>query len=153
MQKICDLYIPHILDDYSPLEYLHILEPHFTYDPEKSYQGYLNVNVRRITLVNFITEFRKRKMQIYNVPIQYRDQENLSIDQAFEYALKAIDLENYHITKTSFMGMDSPVVWRFPLSHLFEEKAGAGISVDKLDGHIWTMEEIEEYDYDFNNFL
>jgi hypothetical protein len=153
MLQTCDLYIPHVLDDYSPLEYLHIFEPNFIYEPEKSYQGYLNVNVRRIVLVNFIVEFRKRKMQIYNVPTQYRDHKNLSIDQAFEYALKKIDLEKYHITNTSIMGMDSPVVWHFPLSHLLEEKAGVGISVDKLNGHIWTMDEIEEYGYDFNNLL
>ena len=66
-QLTCDLYIPNILDDYSPLEFLHLFESKFIYNPDQFYQGYLNVNIRRIALVNFVLEFRKRSMQIFNV--------------------------------------------------------------------------------------
>ncbi|WP_111858133.1 hypothetical protein [Acinetobacter sp. CFCC 10889] len=152
MQQICDLYFPKALDDYSPLQYLHIFHSDFIYDPKQQYMGYLNVNVRRIALVNFVMEFRKRKMQIYNVPVQYRDSKNLSQDEAFECALKQIDLEKNQIVKTN-VG-DSPVIWRFPLIFMNgEEKTGAGVSVDKLDGHIWTQDESEEYFYDFNGVI
>lgn len=68
--------------------------------------------------------------------------------------MRTADLEKYHISKSRFRGMDSPVVWRFPLINLRgEESTGAGMSVDKLDGHIWTMEEMEEYEYDFNGLI
>lgn len=152
MQQTCDLYFPKELDDYSPLQYLHLYQPDFIYDLKQCYTGYLNVNVRRIALVNFVLEFRKRKMQIYNVSVQYRDRKNLSQDEAFECALKQINLETQHINKTC--EYNSPVVWHFPLIFLNgDEKAGASISVDKQDGHIWTQDELEEYLYDFNGLI
>ena len=152
MQQICDLYFPKVLDDYSPLQYLHLYQPDFIYDPKQHNVGYLNVNVRRIALVNFVIEFRKRKMQIYNVPTQYRDHKNLTQNEAFEFALTQIDLDKYQMSKTNVT--DSPVIWYFPLILLTsDEKVGAGICVDKLDGHIWTMQEIEIYNYDFNSII
>ncbi len=152
MQQTCDLYFPAVLDDYSPLQYLHLYQPDFIYDPKQQYVSYLNINVRRIALVNFVLEFRKRKMQIYNVPIQYRDRKNLTVNEAFECALSQIDLEQFQIMKTS--ENQSPIVWRFPLIFLNgEEKAGASICIDKLDGHIWTGNESEEYLYDFNGLI
>ncbi len=153
-QLTCDLYIPNILDDYSPLEFLHLFESKFIYNPDQFYQGYLNVNIRRIALVNFVLEFRKRSMQIFNVPIQYRDHQNLSLDQAYEYACKEKDLEKYQIYQSSFMGMNHPLYFCFPLVNLqSEENVGGSICVDKLDGHIWSLDEKEEYEYDFNGSL
>ncbi|MDN7736201.1 MULTISPECIES: hypothetical protein [Burkholderia] len=48
-----------------------------------------------------------------------------------------------------------------PLYYLFrqssavggEEKVGGAILVDRLDGHVWSYEEYEEYMYDYNNVM
>ena len=46
-----------------------------------------------------------------------------------------------------------PLYWAYRIINDIQERVGGMVYIDKLDGHIWTIEEYEEYFYDYNNIL
>ncbi|MGO3385339.1 hypothetical protein GJV03_14795 [Acinetobacter sp. RIT698] len=150
MQKICDLFVPHLIV-HDELKFLSIFDKDFNYKPESVYEGFVNVNVKRIKLITFVVEFKKRGIECYNVPIEYRDNKNISEGDGIFYARNYANKKNYDI---NFMfKLSSPLYWGFEITNDPEEKVGGVIYVDKVDGHIWSLDEYEEYHYDYNNCL
>lgn len=45
----------------------------------------------------------------------------------------------------------NPLYWRFAMANDRSDRVGGYVMVDRLDGHIWTCEEYENYMYDYNN--
>lgn len=153
MNKTCDLFIKN--ETNSPhLKYLTIFDKDFSYTPGKFYSGYLGLNVERIKLVSVIIELKKEDVSVLNVPIRYRDNTLLSVTDGFKFA-KEYGLSNGLETRADNICHNGqpPLFWTFPITNNPTGKAGGVIYVDKLDGHIWTYLEYQEYMYDYNNII
>jgi hypothetical protein len=115
----------------------------------------LGVNVNRVKLVSVISDLRAHKIECFSVPVEYRDGENISASRAFSLANEyAKTLGASAFEATSFHS-SPPVYWIFSLRYdvAVEEKIGGVVMIDRLDGHVWTDAENEEYMYDYNNVL
>jgi len=155
MQKKCDLYLSMPVRS-ERLKFIQIFDKEFLYDAEKTYGGYLKINVDRIKLISVICDLRAHKINCFSVPIEYRDCTNISENQAFVLAknyANGIGASVYDAIQ--FQSMCPPVHWIFGLkySSATEEKVGGVVMIDRLDGHAWTNSEREEYMYDYNNVL
>lgn len=150
MQKMCDLFVPR-LTEHAELRFLSLFDKSFDYNQNAIYEGFINVNIKRIKLVNFIMEFNKKNIQCFNVPIEYRDRELMTKEESL------FSLTKYKKDKgvdVSFkQDLCSPLYWGYEIINDPEQKVGGLLYVDKIDGHIWTLDEYEEYHYDYNNFL
>lgn len=157
MQKVCDLYIPEASNN-DCLRLLHVFDKKFIYKNTCKYFGYLQTNISRLKLVSIVVELRKKGIQSFNVPIDYRNNKNLTIDEALLFANKYADSNGIKIGR-SFKNSQiylPPVFWYF--TALYDENGGdemvgSSVKVDCLDGHIWGDEEYREYMYDYNNVL
>jgi hypothetical protein len=151
MQKKCDLYIVNNIN--SPeLRIIKIYDKNFLYDEHKSYSGYLSLNIDRIKLIAVVSEFRKKGINCFSVPIKYRDNKNVTRENAFNVAIEYANLNDFKVAPISAGVNDSaPVFWLFNIINDPKEKAGGVVIVDRLDGHVWSSLEYEEYMYDYNN--
>lgn len=155
MQKKCDLYLCESVCS-ERLKFIKLYDKEFSCDAEKSYVGYLGVNVDRIKLVSVVSDLRKHKIDCFSVPVEYRDRENLSFKHAFSLAKNYA--KNLGASAFDAMTLQSrclPVFWIFDLKYdiTSEEKVGGVVMIDRLDGHVWTDAESEVYMYDYNNVL
>lgn len=156
MHQICDLYSAKPFNS-EVLKFLGIFDKNFIHDPNLMYVGFLGVNIHRIKLVSFIVELKKTgAFHVHSVPITYRDQPNISQQQAFIVAQNDAKQNGF----TAILPPDnqniytSPVYWRFAIissKPSTEESVDGQILVDRLDGHIWDFLEYEIYLYDYNN--
>lgn len=153
MQKRCDLYFSEpVTTDRRKLVGLY--DKSFAYAPGKTYVGFLQVNVNRVKLVAVVTDLRKHGIKCFSVPVEYRDRENVSMS-------KALFLANEHAKSlkasagSAPRGSCPPVIWCFDLQYEDRsgERSGAVAMIDRIDGHVWTYSEYEEYMYDYNNVL
>ena len=154
MQKKCDLYF-HDAVKSDRLKFIELFDKNFVYENEKYYVGFLRINVDRIKLVSVVSDLRCNGVTCFSVPIAYRDYEVISM-------MAALDLANRYAKSFGASAVISerhqkapPVFWAFDLIHSGnqEEKSGGTVMVDRLDGHVWTYSEYEEYLYDYNNLL
>jgi hypothetical protein len=155
MNQLCDLYFP-VATQSNRLKFITIFDKNFVFDAEKIYQGYLGVNIKRIKLISILDDLRKNKIQVFSAPIAYRDQKNISEENAFQIAKEHSQKENKKIDRTPQEWQSFPAYFRFPLTDSDDtsgDKAGGSICIDRLDGHVWTNDESEEYFYDYNNLF
>ncbi len=154
MQQKCDIYFsePTRTDR---LKFVSMFDKNFRYEEGKVYVGYLGVNVDRVKLVSIVSDLRKSNIACFSAPIEYRDNEKLSLDAAIVLANEyAKSIENSVALSSMLKSKSPPVYWAFDLKNEgFEGKAGGVVMVDRIDGHIWSQREYEEYMYDFNNIL
>ena len=96
----------------------------------------------------------KNSIKSYSVPINYRDNKMINIDDALNIAKEKFSKIQYKIVKNKMIKNDNPLIWCFSIIPLVgEEKAGGTVMIDRLDGHIWNQEEFEIYMYDYNNIF
>jgi hypothetical protein len=155
MQKNADLYLCTPVRS-ERLRFIHIFDNKFFYEEEKSYVGYLSVNIKRVKLISVISDLKAHGIDCFGVPIEYRDLENISMSRAFDLAkhyANEIGASAYEILKVH--SNYPPVYWKFGLNKKSEteEKVGGIVMIDRLDGHVWTDAENEEYMYDYNNIF
>lgn len=150
MSKLCDLYVSDLQDN-SGLKLLKIYDKNFIYNEFNIYEGFLGINVNRIKLINFLIDLRNKGIKCFNAPIAYRDNITLSKEAAYTIAKKYAKAQGYKVHLASYFY--PPVFWLFNIADDPQERAGGVVLVDKLDGHIWSNEEYEEYMYDYNNIL
>ncbi|WP_134923254.1 MULTISPECIES: hypothetical protein [Pseudomonas] len=149
MQKRCDLYLCGPVDA-ARLKMLRLFDKSFSCESGQVFSGYLFVSINRLKLVAVVSALRKEKILCFSVPIEYRSA-GVLLDAAFEIAKK-------YAGQNGVIGMRDqtqcpPLFWSFSLMSvgLAEKKVGGMLMVDRLDGHIWSLEEYEEYMYDYNN--
>jgi hypothetical protein len=151
MDNKCDLFLVTPTNS-KELRYLSLLDKNFSYKSDATYEGYMGVSVNRVKLIPLIALLRKQNVFFYSVPVSYKNSKLISKELAFgiagEYA-KTNDLSV--IFDSSLKKNDNPLIWTFGATTLTEEKAGGLIMVDKLDGHIWSLDELDAYMYDYNN--
>lgn len=137
------------------LKFIELFDRNFVYDSEKSYVGFLHVNVDRIKLVSVVSDLRRNGIACFNVPIAYRDHETISIETALDLATEHAKTFGASVAISIRHQKAPPVFWAFDLIHGNDEneKSGGVVMIDKLDGHVWTYSEYEEYLYDYNNVL
>ena len=150
---ICDLYLKQpVHSEY--LGFLSVFDKGFSSEARIYGSGYLGVNVERIRLVTFVVELRRNGFEAMNVPVAYRDNPNISREEAFclakDYAAlmgRSVAFEGGRVVD------DSPLFWAFSMVGGSEERAGGVVYIDKLDGHVWGVTEYDEYMHDYCGLL
>jgi hypothetical protein len=150
MQKKCDLYLCSPVDA-SRLKMLRLFDKSFSCENGKVFCGYLFVSINRVKLVVVVSALRQEQILCFSVPIEYRSG-GISLEAAFEIATKYA-AEQDEVVRVRDQAQCPPLFWSFSLISVgpAEKKAGGTLMVDRLDGHIWSLEEYEEYMYDYNN--
>jgi hypothetical protein len=159
-KQICDIYLTSSVGgDNGCLQGLNLFTATGFIDRQKVYRGYLQVDLQRLHAVSAVTCLRQSNFVSFSVPIEYRDNENIPQEQARAVAddfLKDSDEQLAHNAATELC---PPVFWAFRISKRVldpdvEEQAGSKhIYVDRIDGRIWSYQEVLEYNYDYNNLL
>jgi len=149
----CDLFL---LNEYkgSELGSLHVFDKNFVCEPEKKYSGFLGLNVNRVKMVSIVVELRCRGLEVFSSAVQYRDLNNIGVEQATKLACCYSAAKGFHVFFDPLWSMKSPpVFWSFRIVDAGEVRVGGTVMIDKLDGHVWSNDEYLEYLYDFNNIL
>ncbi|MCV2221740.1 hypothetical protein PspCFBP13508_15185 [Pseudomonas sp. CFBP13508] len=151
MQKKCDLYLCEAVDA-SQLNVIRLFDKAFVCENGTKLSGYLSISVNRVKLVAVVSDFRRRQIPCFSVPVEYREA-RISFEAALQIA-------QAHAMEQGLVGAENPtpyppLFWSFVLvsKGATEKKTGGVIMVDRLDGHIWGLEEYEEYMYDYNNLF
>lgn len=149
--KNCDIYLlDEIAGDSFYLNQLKIFQRDLVFDLNSTYVGYLHMNIRRLTGVAIVTHLRNNRIRSWNIPVKYRDQDLLSFEEVSALAQQYATPSGSNVTSRQRIGdIHHPMFFCYYLN----DATGGGITVDRLDGHIWTAEEMEEYGYDYNNLL
>jgi hypothetical protein len=150
MKKLCDVYL---LSDVQGNK-LPCMPPNYiSIDPAKIYTGYLNMSLNRIKCVAVVSKFRRHGLICYGAPIKYRDVANVTVETAFSIAVnRANSLGCVIQLPISCRNSSPPVFWSFKLN-CGADFVGGAVAVDRLDGHVWSEDEVEEYMYDYNNIF
>ena len=152
MQKLCDLFLCEPTKTHR-LKYISLFDKVFLHDPEGLYSGFLRAYIDRIKMISIVCDLRKDGIDCFSAPIAYRDRANLSIERAFALAMGYARSKNAEVSR-GIQSKCPPVYWMFDLLHNQEdERAGGTVMIVRLDGHVWTSSEYEEYMYDFNNIF
>jgi hypothetical protein len=152
MQKKCDLYL--CADtDVSQIKMLRLFDKDVLPEKDTVRSGYLFVNVERVKLVAVVSDLRRRGVPCFSVPIEYRNSVH-TYAEAFEIAQKHAAEQGVLVAQID-QERCPPLYWSFRLIciGLGEQKAGGILMVDRLDGHVWSQNEYEEYMYDYNNIF
>lgn len=154
MQKKCDLYFCDAVKS-ERLKFIELFDKNFIYDSEKSYVGFLRANIDRVKLVSVVSDLRRNGVACFSVPIAYRDCETISIETALDLAAEHAKTIGASVAISMRHKKVPPVFWAFDLipGSIKEETSGGMVMIDRLDGHVWTYFEYEEYLYDYNNVL
>lgn len=155
MQRKCDIFFPKQVQS-ERIRFVELFDKNFVYEEGGKYSGYLHASAERIKFVSVVRDLKIDGIDCFNVPIEYRDEENISVK-------KALDIASQHARTIGASagpsgGLSSgnpPVFWLFNLRFFdsSDTRVGGTVKVDRLDGHIWTRSEYEEYMYDYNNVL
>ncbi|WP_155720403.1 hypothetical protein [Burkholderia anthina] len=100
-----------------------------------------------------MSELRKKEVLSFSVPVEYRDGKIVDVREAMEIAENYAKSIGCLIVGASPRSGFAPLFWVFDIASKEGgiDKVGGVVMVDKLDGHVWTMAEYEEYMYDYNN--
>jgi len=159
-KQICDIYLTSsVSGDHGCLQGLNLFTTAGFIDGQKVYRGYLRVNLQRLHAVSVVTCLRQSNFVSFSVPIEYRDNENIPQEKARAVAddfLRDSDEQLIHNAATELC---PPIFWAFRIGKRVldpdvEERAGSKhIYIDRIDGRIWSYQELLEYNYDYNNLL
>lgn len=151
---LCDVYLPNEVK--GELLAKCVLERHVGFDIEieKFYVGYCGFNVKR--LIGLMAVMRLKdiaKTDALNVPILYRDCPHIGLDEARLIAAKIDygDGRKASYDESPFLRYPHPLYWAFSLTGGDGSVAGGSVYVDRVDGHVWSSNELDEYSHDFNN--
>ena len=150
MIKICDLYI-HGESKSPSLRFIGLFDKSFSYRDDRTYGGFMNVNVGRVKLVSVVSELRKAGVACFSVPVEYRDNPGIDAAEARAIAKKHAESTGCVISESDHREGYAPLFWVFDISTHDDDRVGGVVIVDRLDGHIWATSEYEEYMYDYNN--
>ncbi|MFZ6640889.1 hypothetical protein ACO0LL_14170 [Undibacterium sp. TC4M20W] len=155
--KNCDIYLlDKIAGDSFYLNQLKIFQSDLVFDVNSTYVGYLHMNIRRLTGVAIVTHLRNNRVRSWNIPVKYRDQDLLSFEEVNALAQQYATPLGMNVTSRQRIGdIHYPMFLSYYLNNESNQSdsTGGSITVDRLDGHIWTAEEMEEYFYDYNNLI
>ncbi len=153
MRKICDLYLCKETRA-SGLRLIGLFDSEFSYRDDVVYFGYLNVNIDRIKLVAIVSDLRRNGVCCFSVPVEYRTERLLNVGDALILARDCAESRGLSVSGNARVE-GAPLFWIFDLVGGENKESGAGgcIMIDKIDGHVWTAEEYEEYMYDYNNII
>ncbi|MCB6182930.1 hypothetical protein LIN78_05135 [Leeia sp. TBRC 13508] len=131
-----------------------MLDNSFSYRNDLEYHGYVGISVNRVKLIPMINLLKKQGVSVYSVPVNYKTDHYLSKENAFDIA-KMHAKENGLVVNldSNLVDNSNPIVWKFSAFSINEEKTGGVIMVDRLDGHIWSLDEFDTYMYDYNNYF
>lgn len=151
MNSFCDIFLVTPTKSNS-LRFLGLLDKNFSYQHDVEYSGYVGVSINRVKLIPLIDLLKKQGVSVYSVPINYKVENSLSKEKAFDIAkLFAKDNRLVVSMDSALVDNNNPLVWKFSASAMSEEKSGGVVMVDRLDGHIWSLDEFDTYMYDYNN--
>jgi hypothetical protein len=159
IQKICDIFLFNDEKNIPRLPPLLLRQyPLFERSVEGFSAGFLGLNIPRLEGVFLAMTFRKANIRCLNVPVEYRDQRKLSVEEALLFCKDRFNASAYIPSGIYYGGGGNhPMQWVLGRELYPEEYQGAPkeggywIAIDKLDGHIWTAEEHDVYAYDYNN--
>ncbi|MFO1369482.1 MAG: hypothetical protein U1F46_10845 [Marinagarivorans sp.] len=148
----CDLYLCQSVSS-DDLDWTRLIDRNFALDKSKPYIGYLGLNGDRLAMIPLITQLRNKNIICYSVPITYRDNKNICQEEARALAQKHAAIKLLSACKPRHPEPITPLFYLFNLASGVKEieKTGGVIMVDRLDGHIWSAYEHDQYMYDFNN--
>lgn len=152
MNNSCDIFFPSPFFSKN-IRLLSLLDKRFSYKDNFEYSGYMGVCVNRVKLVPLVSLLRREGGGVYSVPVDYRDGLLLPKNDALVIASRYGEENGLKIISGDSGVSSNPLVWGFSSVCLSEEKAGGVVMVDKLDGHIWTLDELDVYMYDYNNLF
>ncbi|GAB2724827.1 hypothetical protein [Comamonas sediminis] len=154
MQKKCDIYLCCAVKN-EKLRFINLFDKNFVFDENKYYEGFLSINVDRVKLIPVILDLRREGITCFSAPVDYRDGATIAREVALGLAKKYASSLNSSVKFSFDEFRVPPVIWVFDLvPNSFQGDVAGGLAmVDKLDGHIWTTSEYEEYMYDYNNML
>ncbi|WP_152974254.1 hypothetical protein [Pseudomonas asplenii] len=148
----CDLFLS---GEYSggEFKFLRIFDRGFVCELGRVYSGYLGLNVERVKMVSILLELKRNGVDAFSLPIRYRDLNGVSFEESKEVASNYAESKGFGVFfDYSCSEKMPPAFWAFRLSGGIE-RVGGFVMVDRLDGHVWSDLEYDEYMYDFNNVL
>lgn len=166
--SLCDIFLPvELKGEFQPLREVSIFNPSLSFSENQNYSGFIGANLHRIKAVAVVTRFSSFGIQVFNVPAAYRDNKLLSEVEAYEIAKKHLIKKKTHVlislernkqllTREGDTSLPNPMFWCFLLEACRNQppvEGMASINVDRLDGHIWSEDEMAEYQYDYNNII
>lgn len=158
MQANCDVYLSdNVAGSNTCLQLLPKLIEGVAISSDTQYQGFLGLKINRIKAVSLVILFRKQNIRAFSAPIHYRENAALPYGQAMEVAAASIDKSEFSLGD-HLINADFPVYWAFPLTRIsaknaYEISGNRYVYVDKIDGRLWSLAEVEEYNYDYNNII
>ncbi|MBU9576557.1 hypothetical protein, partial [Burkholderia multivorans] len=119
--------------------------------PRMSSNSYVNLKIATC-LVRYADD-RLIDQRFLSVPVEYRDGDVVDVREAMGIAEEYAKSIGCLIGGASPRSGYAPLFWAFDIVNELgrADKAGGVVMVDRLDGHVWTMAEYEEYMYDYNN--
>lgn len=117
---------------------------------DKYYSGYLGLNLKRLIGLMMVMRLQDAGIGAFNVPIKYRDFPHISIDEA-KIIAERVDFGDGRRAIYTSLGDSHPLYWVFGLANGDGAIAGGAVHVDRVDGRVWTNDEIQEYAHDYNN--
>ncbi len=148
----CDLYSSGSISS-KKLRFLSLYDKSFEYKEGACISGYFGVKVDRISLVRIIVDLRSEGFNCLSIPMCYKTSRLLTVSECLNIGRKYASNNNISISEIERMLPDLPFCFNFDVMGGVEERAGGIVRVDKLDGHIWTLSEVEEYMHDYNGLL
>ena len=155
MTRKCDLYICESVKN-DRLRFIGLFDYTFRYQEESAYVGFLGVGIGRIKAVSIVSDLRGHGVSCFSVPIEYRDAAHWSVEMALDKAESHAESIKASIAPVEKMSQRyPPLYWMFHLLNNEGEggRSGGVVMVDRIDGHIWSKSEYEEYMYDYNNII
>lgn len=152
MNNLCDLYLP-TRSISTEFRFVKIFDKSFIYEENKFYEGFLNITVERISLLNLIFELRKKGITAYSVPIDYREAK-IGKQEAFEIACTFAKKNDFIVSENAFnVSNEIPLFWSFSFTDKAYDIVGGILRFDRLDGHEWSNLDYLMYMHDYNHIL
>jgi len=154
-QQVCDVYLASsIRGDHACLQGLNFFLAAAVIDRNKLYRGYLRLDLQRLQAVTAVSCLRQSNLVSFSVPIEYRDNENIPQEKARVIAECFLKDSDEQLAHNAARELCPPVFWEFRISKRafdpdVEERAGSKhIYTDRIDGRIWSYQEVLEYNYE-----
>ena len=151
MRIYCDLFLDCQTNN-DTLRFINLFDKSFKYKPNKTYCGYLNICMERISLIPIINTLNSKKINVFSVPLKYKHG-TITEEEAFNIAKEKSRYNNIEPIFHSTFNRHTALFYYFETIFLGDNSYGflsSGIRVDKLDGHVWSDFEYYKYMYDFN---
>ncbi|GLQ91261.1 hypothetical protein [Dyella acidisoli] len=148
----CDIYLPRVTKGLVIEDAFKIIRDiNFNVDIDKDYSGFLGLNIRRMQAMMAVMRLRDVRVPSLSVPTKYREEAVISSDEAIQVASSVNLPEGVSVVFSWRNDEHNPMYWIFDKIYPNEERPGASLLIDKVDRHVWSNDEVDEYQHDFNN--